>query len=65
MNYIKQEMIDKGADGVIFHPICQPNTDIFKRVICEYTIDEIDSINAVPKSGRSYYKLVDGNKVIL
>lgn len=65
MNFIKQEMINNGADGVIFHPICQPNTDIFKRVICEYTIDEIDTIGAIPKSGRSYYKIIDGKKIII
>lgn len=65
MNYIKQEMIDKGADGVIFHPIFTSNEEIFKKIICEYTIDTIDDVSQIPKSGRTYYKIIDGKKILL
>lgn len=58
-------MLDKGADGVVFHPICFEFFDIFKTAICEYTLDEIDTINAIPESARSYYKIVDGKKILL
>ena len=65
LNSIKQEMINRGADGVIFHPICAKNIDIFKNMHCEYTLNEIDNIKAFPKSGRSYYKLINGKKILL
>lgn len=65
MNFIKQEMLEKEADGVIFHPICVENIDIFKTMHCEYTLSEIDNIKTFPKSGRSYYKLINGKKVLL
>lgn len=64
MNYIHEEMIKLGADGVIFHGIGIEGKDIFTHAICEYTLDNIEFISGVPKSSRTYYKLINGKKVL-
>lgn len=65
MSFIKEEMVKLGADGVIFHPILMKGIDIFTKIHCEYTLDEIENVKSIPKSARTYYKLVDGKKVII
>lgn len=64
MNYIHQEMITMGADGVVFHSIGAFGQDVLKYGFEEYTLDTIESAVAFPKSGRSYYKLINGKKVL-
>lgn len=64
MNYIHQEMITMGADGVIFHAFDAFGQDVLKYGFEEYTLDTIESAVAFPKSGRSYYKLINGKKVL-
>ena len=66
MNYLKEEMIKIGADGVIFHSLFTEGLDVLKHSHREYTFDEInsDTVKFIPRSARTYYKLVDGKKVL-
>jgi len=65
MNYILEEALKLGADGVIFHPIFRTEEDVLSGK-CEIhsirTIKDLEKNEAYPKSGRTYYKLVDGKK---
>lgn len=64
MNYIHEEMIKLGADGVIFHGIGLSGNDVFKNVVQEYSIDVIEYKTAIPRCDRTYYKLINGKKVL-
>jgi hypothetical protein len=65
MNYLKEEMIKIGADGVIFHSIGFKigDEEIPMKIFAEFTIDTIGSVKAFPRSSRTYYKLVNGKRV--
>lgn len=68
MNYYLEEAIKLKADGVIFHPIFSNLEDITnKRVIihCSYSIEQLKTERAYPRSGRTYYRIVDGVKVLI
>ena len=64
MNYIHQEMITMGADGVIFHGIGLSTEQILMNPIQEYTIEGIKSATIFPRCARSYYKIIDGKRVL-
>lgn len=64
MNYIHREMIIMGADGVIFHPIGMNNEQILMNPIQEHTLKSIESAKTFPRSGRSYYKIINGKRVL-
>lgn len=49
-----------GADGVDFIPIFY-NPEI-APIICSYTREEFEEQNYYPKSGRRYWKIVNGIK---
>lgn len=62
MDYILEEMNKVNADGVDFVPIMSP--ELIPSVIVSYTKEEwIDGVGCYPKSGRKYWKMVDGKKV--
>ena len=61
-NWIEDEMIKFQADGVIFHDLFDGKDGIFKHIISEYTFEQVKNREAFPKSGRTYYKLVNGHK---
>lgn len=63
---ILKEMKENGADGVEFVPI-MANYEKFYTVICNLEIEEIENDNGIsfPKSGRRYYKKVNGTKVYI
>jgi hypothetical protein len=64
MNYILEEALKLGADGVIFHPINLRGKDAVLDGMCEIhcikTIEDLKKDTSYPKSDRTYYKLVDG-----
>ena len=62
---IVDEMIKLNADGVVFHPVGAMGLDIFARAHCEYTLEEMKSVKAIPKSCRTYYRIIDGKKEII
>lgn len=65
MNFILEEAIKLGADGVMFVPIGTKMSDIHSGRIkphIDYTIKQLENLGAYPKSGRIYYKIVDGVK---
>jgi len=62
---IVDEMIRLNADGVVFHPIGAMGLDIFTKAHCEYTLEEMKNVKAIPKSCRTYYRLVHGKKEII
>lgn len=62
---ILDEMINLNADGVVFHPIGATGLDIFARAHCEYTLEEMRNVKVIPKSCRTYYRLVDDKKEII
>ena len=53
-----------GADGVIFHSIGAFGKDVLKYGFEEYTLETIENAIAFPKSGRTYYKIVEGKKIL-
>ena len=60
MNYILSEINKLGADGVDFVPIVY--NDVLPQIICSYTKEEIEDIKGYPKSGRKYWKIINGKK---
>lgn len=60
MNYILSEMNKLGADGVDFVPIIFDG--VFPKIICSYTKEELNDIKGYPKSGRKYWKIINGKK---
>ena len=60
MDYILEEMNELEADGVDFVPIWY--SEEFPPIICSYTKEEWKSVQAYPKSGKMYWKMVDGKK---
>jgi len=67
MDYILDEMNELGADGVDFVPISEQlaqSNFTFCMPIESYNKEEwIKGVGAYPKSGRLYWKMVDGKKV--
>ena len=64
IDFILEEMDNLGADGVDFAPIF--STFPLQKIHCSYTREEwINSCGAYPKSGRYYWKIINGNKVYL
>lgn len=62
MDYILEEMNRCGADGVDFVPVISFG-DV-SQIYCSYTKEEWMSGNKYyPKSGRKYWKIVNGRKV--
>lgn len=62
MDYILEEINKANADGVDFVPIMSP--ELIPPVIDSYTKEEwINGVKSYPKSGRRYWKMVDGKKV--
>ena len=64
MNYIVEEMDKIGADGVDFVPVCMKKEAI-KHIFLSKTRQQMIDDPLYPKSGRLYWKLVDGHKVYL
>ena len=63
IDFILEEMDNLGADGVDFAPIFQTPPFLFP-IHCSYTREEwINSCGVYPKSGRYYWKMINGNKV--
>lgn len=61
MDYILEEMNNVNADGVDFVPIMSP--ELIPPVIVSYTKEEwIDGVSFYPKSGRKYWRMIDGKK---
>lgn len=62
MDSILEEMNKSNADGVDFVPIMSP--ELIPPVIVSYTKKEwMNGVSCYPKSGRRYWKLVDGKKI--
>lgn len=62
MDYILEEINRCGADGVDFVPVISFG-DV-SQIYCSYTKEEWMSGNKYyPKSGRKYWKIVNGRKV--
>lgn len=61
-NFILDEALALKADGVIFHPILADRSQlsILRNAISFCPIDKLSEMTAYPKSGRSYYRLIDG-----
>lgn len=64
MNYIVEEMDKLGADGVDFVPVCMKKEAI-ERIFLSKTRQQMIDDPSYPKSGRLYWKMVDGHKVYL
>jgi hypothetical protein len=64
-DWLLQEMKEKEADGVIFHALFDGKDGIFRNMICEYTIEQVKTVTAIPKSGRTYYKIVNGRRELI
>ena len=63
-DFILEEMDELGADGVDFAPIFSPLP--LYQIHCSYTRQEwIDSDGSYPRSGRYYWKIINGKKVYL
>lgn len=60
-NYILNEMIELGADGVEFVPIFCDYSKPY-TVILDISLDKAKITTTYPKSARRYYKLIDGKK---
>ena len=63
-DFILKEMEERDADGVDFVPVfTNPDNILYQKIIMTYTKKEwIDSDGSYPKSGRVYWKLVNGKK---
>ena len=59
---ILEEMIEVGADGVVFHSILQHPSNVKCEIYKEYTFEEYKNVTAFPKSGRTYYRIVNGKR---
>lgn len=62
--YILEEMDKLSADGVEFISIMTDYSKPYNPILV-MTRDELITAKAFPKTGRRYFKLVDGNKVYL
>lgn len=66
MNYIVEEMDKFGTDGVDFVPICTTKDTFLKSIYMSKTRQEmLEAPGWPPRSGRLYWKLVEGHKVYL
>lgn len=66
MNYLYEEALKLNADGVIFHDLFYSAEDVLMgraSIITMRTTEELKTYTTYPKSGRTYYKFVDGKKV--
>jgi len=65
INPILEEMNKLGADVVMFHKITHSDEFMISGTFGYYTREQVENgeLNAYPKSGRTYYKLVDGQRV--
>lgn len=63
-DFILKEMEERDADGVDFVPVfTTPETILHTKIIKTYTKEQwLASCGAYPKSGRLYWKMVDGKK---
>jgi hypothetical protein len=63
-DFILKEMEERDADGVDFVPVLtNPDNILYQKIIITYTKKEwIASNRAYPKSGRIYWKVVNGKK---
>lgn len=62
---ILEEMINLKADGVVFHSIYSNPSDVNCEIYEEHTLEEFFKIGCYPKSGRTYYRIKNGNRVYL
>lgn len=65
MNYIVEEMDKLGADGVDFCPVCLGRKEAIERIFLSKTKQQMIDNPLYPKSGRLYWKMVNGHKVYL
>ena len=63
--FILEEMDYYGADGVDFVPILTSPYDTMGKVIYSWSRDEVEKNRFYPKSGRLYWKIVNGRKFYL
>jgi len=67
LDYIKDEMLEIGADGVVFVPILSSIEDIRSGkspIYCESTFDEWCAGDGnYLKTDRKYYKIIGGNRL--
>ena len=61
MDYILEEMNKVDADGVDFVPLWFDKR-FAPPIICSYTKEEWLNVQSYPKSGRMYWKMIDGKK---
>lgn len=63
-DFILKEMEEWGGDGVDFVPVfTTPETILHTKIIKSYTKEQwIASDGSYPKSGRLYWKMVNGKK---
>ena len=59
-NFLIDEMDSVEADGVDFVPVFYDMK--IAPIICSYTRKEVEDLDYYPKSGRRYWKIVNGNK---
>lgn len=64
-DFILEEMEKLEADGVDFVPIMTNPYDAFKNVLCSYSKEEWKEVRGYPKSGRLYWKIINGRKFYL
>lgn len=64
MNYYLEKMIELDADGIDFIPIGWYlfGKESVPDIIASYTIEEFKNVNCIPKTGYSFYKIIDGKK---
>lgn len=64
-NHIVDEMDSLGADGVDYVPIFTTPDMPNKNIILSRTREEELASDSYPKSGRLYWKIIDGQKVYI
>lgn len=66
-DYILKEMEEADADGVDFVPVFTTSERLLlgeSKIICSYSKEQwLTGAGVYPKSGRLYWKIVDGKKI--
>lgn len=64
-DFILEEMEKLEADGVDFVPILINPLEASQNIHCSYSKEEWKQVKAYPKSGRLYWKVINGRKFYL
>lgn len=62
MNYYLEKMIELDADGIDFIFIEIEELKRAFRIYKSYTREEFQYVNAFPKTGYKYWKIINGKK---